>query len=285
MDDQQQDDGMDEDFYPPDPEDFDGTEDAPGMHVPQPRAAQVKRPLHNASKRRTKTAKQVGKRSSRILAQQKRRQALEGRKAGLTYQQIADSVGYTDASAAHKAVMKAFGEVIQEPVNELKTIQIERLNHMLVALWGRVQQGDERAISTALMVMNKMDALMGTDAAQRIEVKKTDAVLIVDGDKDDYIAALRKMSGAGIGPDGQNISAPQPGAAVQALPPGRNYPPGMAPTSTAVLDEDVVEAEIVEEDAALLDAVDEHNHQAPSMETKKKYRFGVDPTVKRDAGQ
>lgn len=303
MDDQQQDETMELDGYPPDP-----PEDGPGQHVPQPRAHRVKRPLHTQAGKGKVKRGGLKKGSSRILSQQKRRQALELRKAGATYAQIAQSVGYNDASAAHKAVMKAFGEVIQEPVNELKTIQVERLNHMLVVLWPKVQQGDERAIGTALMVMNKIDALMGTEAAQRVTVKNENNILVVDGDKDDYIAALKKMAGAGVGPDGNNISAAtvaaqQTGPA--ALGAGRNYPPGMGGASAAVVVEeelDVVDAVVVEDVAepeaprmsdcpSPLGTVCKDpscalhypkDQNAPGMQTKKRFSFGVDPTVKRN---
>ena len=299
MDDQQQEsrpeDGMEDvlpedanEPYPPDPEDLEDI-DAPGQHVPVLRSQRVKRPLHNAAKggKAQKARKgRVDRKGNRILSQQKRRQALELRKAGATYRQIADTVGYHDAPAAHKAVMKAFGEVIQEPVNDLKTIQIERLNHMLVVLWPKVQGGDERAIGTALMVMNKIDSLMGTDAAQRVEVKSENAVLVVDGNKDDYIAALKRMSGAGIGPDGKNLNVPTPNSP-QALPTTRNYPPGMggsAPLLTAESDtEEIVEAEVIDDiEAHAMDSTVPVENTNPSVGTKKKFSFGVDPTVSRD---
>lgn len=276
------------------------------MNVPTVRHKQVRQhhasPLANV-KTKAKQRKRVAKGSSRILVQQKRRQALEMRKAGATYQIIADQVGYADAGGARKAVLKAFGEVIQEPVQELKTLQVERLNHMLLVLWPKVQQGDTSAMNTALSIMNKIDSLMGTDAATQIEVRNDTAVLVVEGDKNDYIAALKKMSGAGIGPDGKNLTAVQvPDPKGLPSPTGvmSHYPPGMGQSdldaSTPpgdMLVEDIVDAEVVGE-AKMSDCPSplgtvcmdptcrlHFPNAAPAMETKKKFKFGVDPTVKR----
>jgi AraC-like DNA-binding protein len=281
------DDAVDE--YPADPpDDFDG----PG-NVPPLRSAGVRKKVLQTHPVTNRT-KKVGKSPSRILAQEKRRKALELRKTGATYDQIAQFVGYNDGSAARKAVIKAFGQVIQEPVAEVRVIQIERLNHMLMTLWPKVNQVDENAIRTSLAVMDKIDALMGTEAARQVEVTNTGAVLVVDGNKDDYLRALKKM--AGISSDGHNVS---PGQARHALPPGHStgvvqtdqgplYPPGMSGTvDSGVGDEDsafggrdVVDAELVE---------DSHEHPRtedtsgvhPATPTQRKFSFGVDPTVRR----
>lgn len=275
--------------YPPD------EDDEPG-DFPRPRAAAIRA----AAQGHVRTGKQkqrrrVVKGSSRIQSQQKRRAALEMRKAGATYDQIAQAVGYKDGGGARKAVIKAMGDVIQEPVAELKVLQHERLNHMLVAIWTRVQSGDLAAMNMALSIMNKMDALAGTEAAQRIEVDSTSssAVLVVEGSKDEYIAALRKMSGAGVQPDGTN--APVPGqVAAAALPaaPANRYPPGMGEQSSAVaLDErteeeqvqDIVDAVLVEESPTISGDTpdpDDGGGVGQAVPTKKSFSWDMAPKAK-----
>lgn len=265
------------DGYPPDP-----VEDQPGQHVPTPRAARARGVLQ-AHKPKSKARKRVAKGSSRIISQQKRRQALEYRKAGMTYAQIAEQIGYANASGAAKAVKKAFGEVIQEPVAELKAIQIERLNHMLLTLWAKVSTGDEVAINTSLRIMDKIDALMGTEHARQVEVTNNNAVLVIDGNKDDYLAALKKMTGAGVQPDGTN--SPNPTTHPMALPsapaPTHNYPPGMAPAQTPYGqgDADIVDAEVVHGDVIDRDEA-EAVVEAEPVKTQKKFSWGVDPKAK-----
>lgn len=133
----------------------------------------------------------------RILAREKQRRALELRKSGATYDAIARAAGYYDASAARKAVVSAMAEIVQEPAQELKTLQVERLNHMLLVTWSQVQAGDTRAIDSALRIMDKLDRLMGTEAAQKVDIQHdhSGAVLVIEGSRDEYLAAMKKMAG------------------------------------------------------------------------------------------
>lgn len=207
---------------------------------------------------------------SKILAKEKQRQALELRKAGATYQSIASSLNYADASGARRAVESAIQATIQEPAVEVKTLQIERLNHMLLTLWPKVQQGDERAIDTSLRVMDKIDRLMGTEAAQAIDinVNQTNAILVIDGSKDDYLRSLKQM--AGIAGDGSNANSNM--SAMNAIGPAAAPPSG------------IVEGEVINP----FDYVTEHEVHVPeavplpyvaseSDPPKKKYKFGVEP--------
>jgi len=216
---------------------------------------------------------------SRIQAQEKRRKALQARRIGMPYDQIAQVVGYSDGSAAYKAVNKAFAQIIQEPVQQLKVLQVERLNQMLLILAQKVQAGDEKAIMTSLAVMDKLDRLEGTEAATKSEVRHTGNVLVAEGDKEAFIAALAQM--AGVSANGTNLTAHQEGpsaghgAAALALN-GVTYPPGMAPGDQQAA-QDVVDAEVVEETPEKRDVppVDD----VPKATGGKSYRFGVDPTV------
>lgn len=131
------------------------------------------------------------------MAKEKQRKALELRKAGATYAAIAEQVGYDNAANARRAVLTAMEEVIQEPAVELRTIQVERLNHMLMLVWGQVNKSngtDGQAIDRALRIMAQLDSLMGTVAAQEV-THKHEGVIVFEGSKDDYIAAMQQMSG------------------------------------------------------------------------------------------
>jgi phosphohistidine swiveling domain-containing protein len=142
--------------------------------------------------------------SGRLQARERQRRALELRKAGLTYVQIAQQLGYSDHTGARQAVLKAFDEIIVEPTVDLRNLQYERLNHMLLVLWPKVQGGDERSIATALAIMKDMNALMGTEAPQEINVTHEGGVLVIEGNKDDFIAHMKKM--AAVDEDAGQIS-------------------------------------------------------------------------------
>ena len=315
------------DPYPADMDDeaVDGPE-TPEHVVPAVRGPAVRQKVLQARPPMTrKEAKRVKKRTTRIMAREKQRKALELRKAGATYDDIAKAVGYADSSGARKAVIKAFNNVIQEPVAEVRILRGEQLNHMLMTLWPKVQQGDENAIRTALAVMDKHDRLTGADQPAQTVTNNNTGILVIDGNKDDYISAARKMAGLGIQEDGTNAGAQvhMPALPVQA---GTRYPPGMGPQVSQqpdVVDGDVVDAEVVEEGLdpyGLGSAVPEptgtvksgarmsdctsplgevckdpkcplhfpHNNgggmeriDEPTPQPKKKFSFGVEPTVRK----
>lgn len=217
----------------------------------------------------------------RILAQQKRRDALELRKMGLTYQKIADSVGYPSASEARKQVLKAYGEIIQEPVEELHRLQVERLNHLLMIAWQEaITTKSMSAINTAANLMSRLDALMGTEAAKRIDVTQNTNVSIisVSATEDEYISQVQRFL-QGVNADGSNKqAAPQPVANVpapaQITQGGRVYPPGMGPSQQppAVV---VIEESPAPSPEPMPAPTSPTAGAQPATATKKKGRFAV----------
>lgn len=58
-----------------------------------------------------------------IEVNEKYRRALEMRKAGATFQQIADAEGYADRSGAKRAVMAALDKTLREPAEDVRDIE------------------------------------------------------------------------------------------------------------------------------------------------------------------
>lgn len=106
-----------------------------------------------------------------IEAKQRHVKALNLRKQGFTYQMIADELGYANAAGAYVAVTTELQAIVREPAEEVRTLELERLDQMLAVLWARAMQGDdkERAIDRILKVMERRAALLGLDAPKRIE--------------------------------------------------------------------------------------------------------------------
>jgi hypothetical protein len=128
-----------------------------------------------------------------IEVREKDRQALELRKAGASYEVIAKQLGYADSSGAYKSIQRSMKSIIAEPTEELRTVEYERLNQMLLILWERVQQGELGAIDRALSIMDRISKMYGLDSPRKTEVNQTitQGVMIVDGTKDEYLQAIR----------------------------------------------------------------------------------------------
>lgn len=128
-----------------------------------------------------------------ISVGEKTRRAVALKLAGASYAGIAEQLGYNDASAARKAVMRGMKSALHESAGELRHIHYARLEHMLMLLWGDVVRKDLPSMSAALSIMDRMDKLFGLSAAQSIEVTSNkNTVIIAEGDKDAYIQALQE---------------------------------------------------------------------------------------------
>lgn len=105
--------------------------------------------------------------------------ALEMRKAGATYAHIAQVLNITE-TAARKAVLRALArlnEKVSESAEEVRRLELERLDALLAALWGKAQAGDGAAIDRVLRIMERRARLLGLDAPERIE--QSGQVLVV----------------------------------------------------------------------------------------------------------
>jgi hypothetical protein len=108
--------------------------------------------------------------TEQVRAHERHLRALELRKAGVTYETIAGQLGYANASGARKAVASALKATLREPAEELRTLELARLDAMALALWCRVQDGDEKAIDRVLRIMERRARLLGLDAAAKTEL-------------------------------------------------------------------------------------------------------------------
>jgi len=108
--------------------------------------------------------------TGRVKAHTRHLQALELRKAGATYQAIADQLGYAHAKGAHKAVASALKATLREPADELRELEVMRLDAALLAIWRRVQRGDDKAIDRLLGIMKRRMELLGLAAPKQHEL-------------------------------------------------------------------------------------------------------------------
>ncbi len=115
---------------------------------------------------------------------------------GYEYGEIAERVGYSDSQAAYEAVRMAMAKMPQEPVEELKHLELTRLNRLLERAWQRMEKlyklnGNEirpksrgvdpmDPIPVILKIMDRRAKLMGLDAPQRFSILMDEAQRISD---------------------------------------------------------------------------------------------------------
>lgn len=118
--------------------------------------------------------------SSRVVrARERESQAVQLRIAGVSYEAIAQRLGMTPAGA-YKAVKRALRRVIEkttEDAEELRRLEIGRLDRLLLAVWplatGR-QPGaagpDLGAVDRALRIIERRCELLGLNAPKAIDL-------------------------------------------------------------------------------------------------------------------
>lgn len=103
----------------------------------------------------------------------KKLKAVELRKAGASYDEIARVLGYGARSGAFKIVQTALKEMLREPVKELRSLEAARLDDIQLALWSRVKRGELAALDRLIKIMERRAKLLGLDvpSVQQIEHK------------------------------------------------------------------------------------------------------------------
>ena len=88
----------------------------------------------------------------RLSVADKRRRALDLRKAGASFDSIAQELGYKNRGAAHKAVMAALAATLREPAAEVRKLELERLDRLLLVVWPLALNGDTKALDRCLHI-------------------------------------------------------------------------------------------------------------------------------------
>lgn len=91
--------------------------------------------------------------------------ALELRKAGATYEEIAKQLGYADPSGPQKVVMRMLQAIRREPAEELVTLELSRIDRLFLTAYDQALKGSLPAIDRCIRLMERRAALLGLDDA------------------------------------------------------------------------------------------------------------------------
>lgn len=100
----------------------------------------------------------------------RRLQALEMRKGGGSYRAIARQLGISEAQA-YRDVARGLKDIaeLQAAVSEdVRTLEIERLDALLLPMYQQARQGNQGAVDRVLRIMERRARLLGLDAPTKI---------------------------------------------------------------------------------------------------------------------
>lgn len=106
----------------------------------------------------------------RIDARDKQRKALELRRSGATYIQIAKALGYQTPGGAERAVKASLDRITEEPARDVLKLELERLDVALRAIATSVSQGHLGAVDRWIRLSESRRHLLGLDAPAKIDI-------------------------------------------------------------------------------------------------------------------
>lgn len=89
--------------------------------------------------------------------------ALEYRRMGYTYAQIAEMLGYSSAQGAFKAVESVLRRISREPTEDVVLLELERVDALFVRPYQDALAGDLAALAACLSLMERKSRLLGLD--------------------------------------------------------------------------------------------------------------------------
>lgn len=133
---------------------------------------------------------------TRIESAERRGRALELRKAGATFEQIANQLGYADRHSAREAVVRALKDITRDGAEEVLDLELQRLDAMLVGLWAAARRGEPRSVETVLKVMERRSKYLGLDDYEsRMAHVAEEQIRITEQQAETVIALLQAVLG------------------------------------------------------------------------------------------
>ena len=99
-----------------------------------------------------------------VNAAERARMALDLRKSGASYDAIARQCGYANRSGAYQAIQRELQRTMQQPADDLRTLELLRLDDLYRAMAPKALQGDTWSVDRCLKIMERRAALLGLDA-------------------------------------------------------------------------------------------------------------------------
>jgi len=104
----------------------------------------------------------------------KERRVLELRRAGATYADIANAVGYATAQGAYLAYGRALKRTLNNAGSEeARESELDRLDRLQLVYWEKALKGEYHALDRVLKIMEHRAKYLGLYAPARMQVEAT----------------------------------------------------------------------------------------------------------------
>jgi hypothetical protein len=123
--------------------------------------------------------------------------AVELVRQGKSYDAVARAVGFANRGTAHRVVTKALAERLVDGIDDLRDVEVARLDALQAALWPRVERGDTRAVNTVLRIIDRRCRLFGLYREATVETPLW-GLVVPPADGNAGLATGAELGGIGV---------------------------------------------------------------------------------------
>jgi hypothetical protein len=95
--------------------------------------------------------------------------ALELRKAGISYDVIAQRLNYSNRTAAYRAVSRLLESTEKEAADDLREVELRRLDDLFLSIYQQARNGNLGAVDRCLRIMERRAKIAGIDAPEKTQ--------------------------------------------------------------------------------------------------------------------
>lgn len=124
----------------------------------------------------------------------KAQMAFKLRKAGASYELIAEKLNYASPGSAQSTIARILKNNYKpDDVDEVMLMELQRLDALQLVAWRRAREGDLKAIDRILKIMERRSDYLGLDAPEPVDATVThNTAIFIGGDEQEYIAKLKQ---------------------------------------------------------------------------------------------
>ena len=108
-----------------------------------------------------------GRHRDRVLASARKTRAVDLKLQGLTYQQVADHLGYANKGTVYRIIRDAQADQLSEVVAEQRQLELDRLDAVQEALWPQAMEGNVEAAEAVRRLVETRCRLLGLVGRRR----------------------------------------------------------------------------------------------------------------------
>lgn len=121
--------------------------------------------------------------------------AFELRKAGASYELIAEKLGYASAKSAENSIRSTLNRKYKpEDVEEVVSMELARLDALQLVAWRRAKEGDLSAIDRILKIMERRAKYLGLDVKEQVSDGNVtnNTAIFIGGTEEEYVEQLKQ---------------------------------------------------------------------------------------------